>query len=224
LEDHLLLVAGHFNRTRVWQSAIGSGSTSINYKGHELLEIRPFKREHRSMPDVRWMAILNNRVLVFGVPNLVARALAREERGQPADPILLQRLGQLHPDVNSWSIIAVATPVLARHMAPHIFPASLETILKDADEVELGIHYGRSARIDFSVHTGNDDFAKQLFDNAQVVLASFTRDTHSHLQVETDDQHRIHGSVTVREKLFDQWLAAVERSRSRIQELQTGEQ
>jgi hypothetical protein len=158
------------------------------------------------------------------VPNLVAGALTRDERGQPADPRLLQRLGQLHPDVNSWSIIAMPAPILTRHLAFQIVPASLESILKDADEVALGIHYGRRARIDFSIHASNSEFGSRLFDNAQVVLASFTRDTHSHLQVETDDQHRIHGSVTVREKLFDQWLAAVEQSRSRIQELQTGEQ
>lgn len=51
----------------------------------------PFDRESPSMKDVRWLAILENRVLVFGVPWMVAKALDRYERHEPADPILLQR-------------------------------------------------------------------------------------------------------------------------------------
>ena len=42
--------------------------------------------------------------------------------------------------------------MLTAHLALDRVPASLERILKDADEVELGIHYGRMTRVSFSIH------------------------------------------------------------------------
>jgi hypothetical protein len=226
LRDHLLLVAGHFNGARVYRSALDSGSTKIHHTGQELLEIRPFNRERRSMPDVRWMAILNNRVLVFGVPSMVAIGLSRYERGEPADPILLERLARLRPDVDSWSIVAIPPTTLIEHLALPTIPVSLETTLKNTDEVELGIHYGRTARIDFSVHACGSDSSRQLLSRAQPVLAGFTRELRAHLQVGMDGQRRINGSVTVQEKVFDQWLAAVEQNHHacRNQEMQSDDE
>jgi hypothetical protein len=223
LSDHLLLVSGHFNGTRIFRAALENGSTRITDNGHTLLVIRPFDREIPSMPDVRWIAILNNRVLVFGVPSMVTIALSRYERGEPADPILLERLARLRPDVDSWSIVAIPPATLIEHLAVPTVPVSLEAMLKNTDEVELGIHYGRTARIDFSIQTCGSDSSRQLLSRAQLVLAGFTRDTHSHLQVETDGQRRIHGSVTAQEKVFDQWLAALEQRRSGMQESRNGE-
>lgn len=223
LSDHLLLISGHFNGARIFGAALENGSTRITDNGHTLLVIRPFDREILSMPDVRWMAILNNRVLVFGVPSMVAMALSRYERGEPADPILLERLTRLRPDVDSWSIIAIPPATWIEHLAVPTVPVSLETILKNTDEVELGVHYGRTARIDFSIHTWGSDSSRQLLSRAEPVLAALAREPRVHLQLGIDGQRRINGSVTVQEKVFDQWLAALVQNRLRMQESGNGE-
>lgn len=62
--------------------------------------------------------------------------------------------------------------MLAAHLALELVPASLETILKDADELELGIHYGRMATINFSIHTRVGDLNAGLLSSAQLILAS----------------------------------------------------
>jgi hypothetical protein len=214
LSDHLLLVAGHFDGIKIFKAALENGSTRAEYNGEQVLVVKPFDREKQSMDAVRWLAILNNRVLVFGVPGMVARTLHRYERNEPADAILLQRIARLHPDVNSWTIIAMPPQMMAAHLALESVPASLEAILKDADEVELGVHYGRMARINFSIHARAGDLNGGLRSRAQAILASFTADPHSHLQIGIEDQSRFHGWMTVPEKQFDQWLAAWEHNRS----------
>jgi len=166
------------------------------------------------MNAVRWLAILKNRVLVFGVPGMVARTLDRYERNEPADAILVERIARLRPDVNSWSIIVMPPQMLTAHLAIESVPASLEAILRDADEVELGVHYGRMARISFSVHTRRVGLNSGLPSRAQPILSSFTPNPHSHLSIGMEEQSRLHGWMTVPEKQFDQWLAAWEGSRA----------
>lgn len=212
LSDHLLLVAGHFDRLGIFKAALENGSTATEYSGEQVLVVKPFDREKYSMNAVRWLAILKNKVLVFGTPGMVARALDRHVRNEPADAILSQRIARLHPDVNSWSIIAMPSRMLTAHLEG--IPASVEMMLADADEVELGIHYGRKARIDFSIHSASGDPSGQLLSNAQPILASFTSELRPHLQVGMEEQRRLHGSMTVPEKQFDQWLASLEHSRS----------
>ena len=214
LSDHLLLVAGHFDRFEIFKAALENGSTRAEYNGEQVLVVKPFDREKNSMNAVRWLAILKNRVLVFGVPGMVARTLDRYERNEPADAILLQRIARLPPDVNSWSVMAMPPQMLTAHLALDRVPASLETILKDADEVELGIHYGRMTRVSFSIHTPAGDFNGGLLSRAQPILASFIPNPHSRLKIGMDEQSRLHGWMTVPEKQFDQWLAALAASRS----------
>src|SRR5208337_4488463 len=143
LNDHLLLLAGHFDGGRVFRAAIENGAERSTYASTEVLTIKPFAREEREMPKLRWLAVLNDRTLLFGVPAMVRRALDRYGQKQGADPQLVARLAQLRADVNSWSVIAMAPSMLDRHLAPDALPASWGNILKNADELAVGIHYGR---------------------------------------------------------------------------------
>jgi hypothetical protein len=210
LNDHLLLAAGHFDSTRVFRSAIENGATRTLYNGTNLLVVRPFSREQQQISQVRWPAIVNERTLLFGVPSLVAEALDRLHRSEPTDPALLQRLGQLHSDVNSWSVIAMAPERLNEHLASYALPQS---ILKDADEVAVGIHYGRVARVDFAVHTRDATLIGGFLTRAQPIPTSVSSAVKLHLQTDPVEIDYIRGSFTVREKEFDKWLAFVEERR-----------
>ena len=86
--------------------------------------------------------------------------------------------------------------MLTAHLALERVPASLETILKDADEVELGTHYGRMARIDFSIHSVGGDRSGGLLSRAQPILASFASAPRSHFQVGMEEESRLQGSMT----------------------------
>ena len=71
------------------------------YRGQELIVVEPFARERQEMNTARWMAILDSRTTIFGSPELVRQALDRYLSGAGPDPMLVERLRQLHPDVNS---------------------------------------------------------------------------------------------------------------------------
>ena len=45
LSDHLLLVAGHFDRLGIFKAALENGSTRTEYNGEQVLVVKPFDRE-----------------------------------------------------------------------------------------------------------------------------------------------------------------------------------
>ena len=49
LSDHLLLVAGHFDRLGIFKAALENGSTRAEYNGEQVLVVKPFDREKYSM-------------------------------------------------------------------------------------------------------------------------------------------------------------------------------
>jgi hypothetical protein len=211
LNDHLLLAAGHFDSVRIFRAAIENGATRTMYDGTGLVVVRPFTREQQQMSQVRWLAILNERTLVFGVPSLVAKALDRHHRRDPTDPDLLQHLGQLHSDVNSWSVIAMAPERLNEHLAPYALPQSWTSIFKDANEVVVGIHYGHVARVAFAVHTRDAGLIEGLLTRAQLIPTSMSSVVTLRLQQEPIENDTIRGSFAVREKEFDKCLALFRR-------------
>ena len=75
LNEHLLLVAGRFDRERIFRAARQNGALTSPDTGETVLVIRPFQREQKQMPDVRWLAILDNRTALLGTPVLVQEAL-----------------------------------------------------------------------------------------------------------------------------------------------------
>ena len=204
LTDHMLLLGGRFDEKRIFQAAFKNGAAMVTYNGQDLIVIKPFQREDHLMRDVRWMAILNNHFLVFGVPRMVADALNRYQTKATTSPAAIERLGRLPSDDDSWTIIAMPPSTLAAHLDP-IMMACVGAQLKGVDEVELGIHYARTARIDFSIHT--DSGASTT---VRSILVGVTRKTSSRFRIEGND--RVSGSILVSEKEFDERLAILQQS------------
>jgi hypothetical protein len=161
LNEHMLLVTGRFGREHIFQAAEQNGATTSIYRGLEVLLVKPFAREERQMHDTRWMAILDGRTVVFGTPWLVQKALDRYLGHEPADPLVADRLGRLHPQVNSWSVLVVRHGMSLKHAALGQSSAPWidllgKDILDGADELTLGIRYGSTSRVDFIVRKADD--------------------------------------------------------------------
>jgi hypothetical protein len=156
LNEHMLLVTGRFDREHIFQAAEQNGATTSIYRGLEVLLVKPFAREERQMHDTRWMAILDGRTVVFGTPWLVQKALDRYVSHEPADPLVADRLGRLHPHVNSWSVLVMAHGMSLKHAALEQSSAPWidllgKDLLEGADELTLGIRYGSTSRVDFVI-------------------------------------------------------------------------
>jgi hypothetical protein len=153
LKERLLLVAGRFDAERIVRAAQQNSATTTEYRGATLLEVKPFAREQRQISDTRWMAFPDPQTAIFGTPWLVQRALDRFAAGEPAEARLVEQLGRLHPDVNSWNVLFMTPDMLVRHVAAGQSNAPWVQLLTGADELALGIHYGGRARIDFAIRT-----------------------------------------------------------------------
>lgn len=161
LNEHLLLVAGRFDREHIFQAAEGNGAASGFYRGLEVLLVKPFAREQVQVHDMRWLAILDGQTVVFGTPWLVKKALDRYVGHEPADPLVVERLERLHPQVNSWNVLVMPHEVFSKHAAlGQSQPPWIDLLGKDmvdgADELTLGIRFGSTARVDFVVRTSDN--------------------------------------------------------------------
>lgn len=71
LSEHSLLMAGHFDRERIYQSAVLGGARAFDYRGVGVVRIQPFERERDTFNEVRWLAILDQDLLLFGTISVV---------------------------------------------------------------------------------------------------------------------------------------------------------
>ena len=165
LNEHMLLVRGRFDRAHIFEAAEQNGATTTVYHGLEVLLVKPFAREQRQMHETRWMAILDRRTVVLGTPWLVQKALDRYAGHEQTDPLMADRLGRLHPQVNSWSVLVMPHGMSFKHAAAGQSSAPWidllgKDVLDGAEELTLGIRYGSTSRIDFVVR--NPDNRKFL--------------------------------------------------------------
>jgi hypothetical protein len=161
VDEHMLLVAGRFDPEHIFRAAEQNGAATSIYRGLEVLLVKPFAREERQMHDTRWMAILDGSTVVLGTTWLVQKALDRFVDHEPPDPLVADRLGRLHPRVNSWSVLVMPRGVSLKHAALGQSAAPLiellgTDMLNGADELMLGIRYGPKSRIDFVVLKSDD--------------------------------------------------------------------
>ena len=217
LTEHMLLVEGSFNKQRIFNAARQNGAASMKYKGEEVLSMKPFPREQKEMMDTRWMAILDNRISVFGSPLLVQEALNRHAANAETGSLFAERIAQLHTDVSSWNMLVMPAEMLARHLAPEALHVPWTLILDGADELTVGIHYGSTARIDFAAHTNKEQQPSEvasLFAQPQMVLARFSKTPRVRLEGLMVQRNGIQGSVELSGKQFEAWLEAISLSSS----------
>jgi hypothetical protein len=217
LKERLLLVEGHFDGEHIFHAAEQNGSSKTEYKGQAVLLVKPFPREQQVIADTRWMAILDNHIAIFGTPLLVQKALDRRADHSTTDALLAQRVAQLHPDVNSWNVLAMSSAMFARHVAPEELRVGWTHILDGADELTVGIHYGSTTRVDFAAHTNGDqqrsEFAGE-FSPPQMLRAGLSQSPRMKLERLSVERDRIEGSIAVPETQFEAWLAAIYSRRS----------
>jgi hypothetical protein len=208
LNEHMLLVSGRFDRGHIFDAAEQNGATTNMYRGLEVLLVKPFAREERQMHDTRWMAILDGRTVVLGTPWLVRKALDRYVGHEPTDPLMADRLGRLHPQVSSWSVLVMPHGMSSRHAALGQSPAPWmdllgKDVLDGADELTLGIRYGSTSRVDFIVRKVDDRKTSSSTDSTDGVVPGQMFETGSsqrlrpRLENLAIDQNLIKGSIVL---------------------------
>ena len=214
LTEHLLLVAGHFDRERIFNAAELNGAERSEYEGRTILVLKPFAREQGEMLDTRWLVILDDRIAMLGTQTMVQSALHRYAAHADIDMPLMERLAPMRRDVTSWTIL-VCSPETEGSLALTQPDSVLTRLLDGAEVLTIGTRFGAKVRVDFSLR-GRDDHQEEfiakkaasfadVFTSVPAPLSGSPQPSHrrfGNLSLEPD---RIQGSIELSAKEFDRW-------------------
>ena len=209
LSEHLLLVEGRFDTGHIFKAAETNGSSREQIAGHTVMVIKPFSREKGDMIDTRWLAILQNRIGLFGTPCIILRALERYATHVDIDMALRERLSGLRHDVSSWNILVQPSnprrKILLRQGNPWA------PLLDDAKVLMVGTRFGPKVRVDFSMHLAEgrkqDLLKEKTACFARVFQMEMLASVHQRrLENVLIDATHVEASLHMSRSQFDAWI------------------
>src|SRR5215471_14516237 len=151
LARHSLLISGHFDQPRIYQSAVQGGAEASRYRDIPILNIEPFSRERDTVKETRWLAILHSDILLFGSIVSVRDELDRYLAGSGTDPILARKLARLRHDDQSWCVLSSATrnPGIQNQLVS-LDPEMAEAV-KNGSAFQFGIRYRKQVEMEYEI-------------------------------------------------------------------------
>jgi hypothetical protein len=150
--EHSLLASGHFDQGLIYRSANRSvGASVTKYRGIPVLVVQPFARERDTFHDVRWLAMMDSNLAVFGTIASVQRELDRRLDHSVADPALGRRLAHLRRDDATWCVATLPDHNGEIEAAFEMLDPRLPELLRPGNTLEFGTHYGRQVEFEYEV-------------------------------------------------------------------------
>jgi len=209
--EHGLLMCGHFDQARIFKAALENGAGVSEFRGIRVLVQRPLGRELGTFKGVRWLALIDSTLALFGTISSVQQELDRHLAGSAVDPALMQKLARLRPDDATWSVLGAVQPNdQVKHVLGSLDP-TLSNLVQDGDSVQFGVRYGKQVEVEYEITSPSSA-------SAQANLNSLT---HSPIggnlkgslllphQDMTGDSASVRGVVNVAMTRYKAWLVEV---------------
>ena len=208
--EHSLLVSGRFDQARIFKAALENGATLKEYDGIRVLVIQPFARERAEFNEVRWLAILDSEVLLFGSIANVQQELDRHLAGSAPDPLLLRRLARLRRNDDTWTLLSLPVWDPEIQNALSVVDLNLADRLKDGEWLQFGIRYGRQVEFEYEITTASSDTPRANSDRFTQSIAGLEKGMAllPPADIATDD-HTVRGVIRISVSRYDAWLAEV---------------
>jgi hypothetical protein len=149
ISEHSLLASGHFDARHIFKAAMENGAAKTEYLGIPVLIVPPLERDKGISDDVRWFAVIDSQIALFGTIPMVREELSRYMARSPADLSLMRTLSRLRSTDQSWCIL---TPTVHNREIIRRTLAALDPGLGQPhaeDGLILGIHFGRRVEIEY---------------------------------------------------------------------------
>jgi hypothetical protein len=209
LTEHSLLAIGHFDPTLTHRPT--AGASASRYRDIPVLVVQPFARERADLNDVRWLAMIDSDVTLFGTIAMVKQELDRYLNRSAADPFFVQKLAELRRDDDTWCVLA--RPVYSEMMRSvlELLDAKLADSLQDGDTFQFGIHYGRRVEFEYEFHTPTSTGAEAVSRSLMQSLSGPEATESSRLPASTTSgtDGVVRGAVKVSRARYDAWLTEV---------------
>jgi hypothetical protein len=209
LNEHGLLASGNFDRECIYRSALSGGASVTRYRGLPVLVVQPFARSRSEFNEVRWLAIPDSSILLFGSIASVQQELDRHLDRSTADPRLVARLARLRRDNNSWSVLSLPTWTSDIRDSLAAITPKLAELLKDGDTLEFGIHYGRQVEFEYEVTTASSHTAHAMSASLTQSLAGLGKESAFRSTDVISEGTTVHGVIKVSMARYNAWLTEV---------------
>jgi hypothetical protein len=212
--EHSLLMSGHFDQARIFKAAVENGATVTEFRGFRVLVQHPFERELGTFKDVRWLAVIDSKVALFGTRFSIQQELERHLAGSAVDPSLMQRLASLRRDDATWSVLGMFNVDDAIEHAFGSLDPILAKLIHDGTSFLFGVRYGKKIEVEYEV-TVPSGASEQTISNSsmQSLVAGDLKGSsllpHPDL---TRERASVRGIVKVAMDRYTAWLAEVART------------
>lgn len=149
---HSLTAIGRFNQKLIYRSVYHAGAKAIQYRNIAILEIQPFSRERDSYYGVRWLAMIDSKLAVFGTQAMVQTQLDRYLEHSAVDPLLERRLSHLRHDDVTWCLATLSEGDGEIQSIFRSLDSRVADLLVIGDTIEFGIRYSRQVEFEYEVH------------------------------------------------------------------------
>lgn len=205
--EHSTLAIGGFNQVRIYRAAIQNGAQTRDYRGIEIIELRPFSRDQRGPDDLRWMAIIGSELALFGTVSHVEEELDRYLDHAGVNPALLQWIARLSPDDETWFLLPDLNQGYEniRQDLGLLDPRLLE-VARAGVQFEFGIHYGGRIRLDYQFIPRSPVDATDL---AGARSREHGSDQGGQSYFSASGNHTNAGVISVSRTRYEKWLATL---------------
>jgi hypothetical protein len=208
-EEHSILVSGRFDQARIFKAAVSNGATVTEFKGFRVLVQQPFERELGSFKDVRWLAVIDSRVALFGTRFSVQQELDRYLDRSAVDPLLMQKVSRLRPDDATWSVLGRFDVDDELERAFGSLDPVLANLLHDRNSFQFGVRYRRKVEVEYEVTVPSGAPAQLIsnFSTRSLVPVNSNGSSLLPRQGLAADRASVHGVVKVTTTRYAAWLA-----------------
>lgn len=147
LSEHSLLISGHFNRDAIFRFADSGNARRESYRGEAVLIVPPLERERSEFKHLRWLAILNSEIAIFGTQDSVQQELDRKIANSLPDRSLMERLSRLGRRDDAWCLLPAPPVGGAIASALDKLDPRVAAVARDGRSMQYGVHFGRSVEI-----------------------------------------------------------------------------
>jgi hypothetical protein len=213
VREHSLLMSGHFDQTRIFKAALENGASVSEFNGIRVLVQQPLARELGTFKDVRWLALIDSTVALFGTISSVQQELNRHLAGSAVDPSLMQKLARLHRDDATWSIIGTVKHNDQVKRALSSLDPTLANLVHDGDSVQFGVRYGTKVEVEYEITSPSSASTRATSNSLtqSLIGASLERSLLPPHQDMTAESASVRGVVKVGMTRYKAWLVEVAR-------------
>lgn len=211
LNEHSLLVSGRFDQARIFRSAVSNGAAVTKYRGIDVLVVDPFLRERGVLDDVRWLAILDSGIVLFGTISSVEEELDRYLSHSSAEPFFRRSLGRLKRNNETWSMLLASsgnaqTPIAIKSIGP-----ALPGVIPMGSTLAFSTHYGSQIEFEYDLSASSEADIQSSFHSLSLTFLGSAAKASSFLPEPKSSrpEYDLHGEGKLTKEKYQAWMAEI---------------